>query len=86
MLTTCGHSCGVGVGRRPRLPVVGLFDREEGHHSWAGLAEVAARFMHAEDSLQKVKEINKKFEIEFFRARHEIVDKQMREISASRTI
>jgi F-type H+-transporting ATPase subunit gamma len=52
----------------------------------ARLAEVAARFMHAEDSLQKVKEINKKFEIEFFRARHEIVDKQMREISASRTV
>ncbi len=51
----------------------------------ARLAEVAARFMHAEDSLQKVKEINKKFGIEFFRARHEMVDKQMREISASRT-
>jgi ATP synthase F1 gamma subunit len=51
----------------------------------ARLAEVAARFMHAEDSLQKVKEINKKFEVEYFRARHEIVDKQMREISAARS-
>ncbi|MFC1672508.1 F0F1 ATP synthase subunit gamma, partial [Planctomycetota bacterium] len=51
----------------------------------ARLAEVAARFMHAEDSLEKVKEINKKFELEHFRVRHEIVDQQMREIAASRS-
>ena len=48
------------------------------------LAEVAARFMHAEDSSQKIKEMNSKLRMEFFRARHEIVDQQMRELTAAR--
>lgn len=48
------------------------------------LAEVAARFMHAEDSSQKINEINEQLKLEFFRARHEIVDQQMRELFAAR--
>ena len=48
------------------------------------LAEVAARFMHAEDSSQKIKEMNNRLRIEFVRARHEIIDQQMRELFAAR--
>jgi len=48
------------------------------------LAEVAARFMHAEDSSQKIKETSRKLRMEFLRARHEIVDQQMRELTAAR--
>jgi F0F1-type ATP synthase gamma subunit len=50
------------------------------------LAEVAARFMHAEDSSQKIKEMNNQLRIEFVRARHEIVDQQMRELFAARIV
>lgn len=48
------------------------------------LAEVAARFMHAEDSSQKIKETSGKLRIELLRARHEVVDQQMRELFAAR--
>ena len=50
----------------------------------ARLAEVAARFMHAEDSSQKIKETSDKLRMEFLRVRHEIVDQQMRELTAAR--
>jgi ATP synthase F1 gamma subunit len=48
------------------------------------LAEVAARFMHAEDSSQKIKKITKELRLKYLRARHEIVDQQMRELFAAR--
>jgi len=48
------------------------------------LAEFAARFMHLQGSEEKVKEINKKVRLQYFRVRHEIVDRTMREIFAGR--
>jgi ATP synthase F1 gamma subunit len=49
------------------------------------LAEVAARFMHAEDSTQRLKTINEKLRREYLRVRHEVVDQQMRELFAARS-
>ena len=48
------------------------------------LAEVAARFMHAEDSSQKIIELSEQLRLEHLRVRHEIVDQQMRELFAAR--
>jgi ATP synthase F1 gamma subunit len=48
------------------------------------LAEYAARVVHLEESSQKIKEIEKKLQLKYFRARHEIIDQQMRELFAAR--
>ena len=48
------------------------------------LAEVAARFMHAEDSSVRIREINSQLRLEYVRAHHEMVDQQMRELFAAR--
>jgi ATP synthase F1 gamma subunit len=50
------------------------------------LAELAARTIHLEESSQKVKEIDKKLQLQYFRARHEIIDQQMRELFTARSI
>lgn len=52
----------------------------------ARLAELAARTIHLEESSQKVKEIDKKLQLKYFRARHEIIDQQMRELFTARSI
>ncbi|MFH1640630.1 MAG: FoF1 ATP synthase subunit gamma [Candidatus Omnitrophota bacterium] len=48
------------------------------------LAELAARFVHLEDSSQKLKDMEKKIKLEYFRVRHEIIDRNMRELFATR--
>lgn len=48
------------------------------------LAEVAARFMHAEDSAEKISEMSEQLKKEYLRVKHEIVDQQMRELFAAR--
>jgi len=50
------------------------------------LAEYSARVVHLEESTQKLKEINKKIKLKYFRARHEIIDTIMRELFTSRNI
>lgn len=50
------------------------------------LAELAARIIHLEESSQKIKEIDKKLQLQYFRARHEIIDQQMRELFTARSI
>ncbi len=52
----------------------------------ARLAEFAARFIHLEDSGQKLKEIDNKTRLEYFRVRHEIIDRNMRELFAARLL
>ena len=53
---------------------------------FARLAEFAARTIHLEDSSGKIKEIDKKLQLKYFRARHEIIDQQMRELFSSRIL
>ncbi|MBN3039091.1 MAG: F0F1 ATP synthase subunit gamma, partial [Candidatus Omnitrophica bacterium] len=53
---------------------------------WSRLAELAARFVHLEESTQKLKELNEKLKLEYFRIRHELVDRNMRELFAARAL
>lgn len=48
------------------------------------LAEFAARFVHLEESHQKLKEMDGKIRMEYFRVRHELIDRNMRELFAAR--
>jgi len=50
------------------------------------LAEFAARYIHLEESLQKLKEMNEKTRLQYFKVRHEIIDKNMRELFSSRIL
>jgi F0F1-type ATP synthase gamma subunit len=50
------------------------------------LAEFAARYVHLEESVQKLKDLDKKVKLEYFRVRHELVDRTMRELFAGRAI
>ena len=50
------------------------------------LAELSARFVHLEGSSQKIKELEKKLQIIYFRVRHELIDKSMREIFSARSL
>lgn len=48
------------------------------------LAETGARYVHLEESGQKVEEVNKKLKLRYFRLRHEIIDQSMRELFSAR--
>jgi ATP synthase F1 gamma subunit len=50
------------------------------------LAEYAARVVHLEESAQKVKEIESKLRLKYFRQRHEVIDQQMRELFSARSL
>lgn len=50
------------------------------------LAEFAARFVHLEGSHQKLKEMDDKIRLEYFRVRHELIDRNMRELFAARLL
>ncbi|MDD5348064.1 MAG: F0F1 ATP synthase subunit gamma [Candidatus Omnitrophica bacterium] len=48
------------------------------------LAELSARFTHLESSKTKVEQLNKELRLQYFRQRHELIDKNMRELFAAR--
>ncbi len=50
------------------------------------LAEFAARYIHLEESAQKLRDIDEKVKLEYFRVRHELVDRTMRELFAGRLL
>jgi len=50
------------------------------------MAEFAARFMHLEGSHQRLKEIDAKNRMEYFKVRHEIIDRNMRELFSARLL
>lgn len=50
------------------------------------LAEFAARYMHLEESLQKLKEMDNKLKLQYFRVRHELIDRNMRELFSARLL
>jgi ATP synthase F1 gamma subunit len=48
------------------------------------LAEFAARFVHLEGSHQRLREMDTKIKLEYFHVRHELIDRNMRELFAAR--
>ncbi len=54
--------------------------------AFSKLAEYAARFSHLERSAQRLKEMDQKLKMQYFRVRHEIIDRNMRELFATRQI
>ena len=50
------------------------------------VCEQAARFVHLEESCQKIQEMNQKLLLQYFRRRHEIIDANMRELFSARSI
>lgn len=50
------------------------------------LAEFGARFVHLEQSLQKLKEMDEKLQRLYFRLRHELIDRNMRELFSARLL
>ncbi len=52
----------------------------------ARLAELSARFSHLESSKTKIEQLNKDLRLQYFRQRHEIIDKNMRELFAARLV
>ena len=48
------------------------------------VCEQAARYLHLEESCNKIGEMNKKLYLQYFRRRHEVIDANMRELFASR--
>ena len=52
----------------------------------ARLAELAARFIHLEESSQRLEELEKKLKLKYFRLRHELTDRSMRELFAARSL
>ncbi len=52
----------------------------------ARLAELSARFSHLETSKTKIEQLNKDLRLQYFRQRHEIIDRNMRELFAARIV
>jgi ATP synthase F1 gamma subunit len=50
------------------------------------LAEFAARFVHLEESSDRLREMDKKLKLQYFRIRHELIDRNMRELFAARLL
>ncbi len=50
------------------------------------VCEQAARFLHLEESCNKIGEMNKKLLLQYFRRRHEIIDANMRELFSARSV
>lgn len=50
------------------------------------LAELSARYTHLENSSQKLQEYEGQLRLKYFRTRHEIIDRSMREIFAARSL
>ncbi|OGX21857.1 MAG: hypothetical protein A3K54_01300 [Omnitrophica WOR_2 bacterium RBG_13_44_8] len=48
------------------------------------LAELSARFVHLEDSEGKIDQLNKQLRLQYYRQRHEMIDRSMRELFAAR--
>ena len=53
---------------------------------YSRVCEQAARYLHLEESCNKIGEMNKKLLLQYFRRRHEVIDSNMRELFASRAI
>lgn len=52
--------------------------------SLARLAELSARFVHLETSKSKIEQLNNQLRLQYFRQKHELADRNMRELFAAR--
>lgn len=50
------------------------------------LSEFAARFVHLEESSQKLKDVEKNLRLQYFHVRHELIDRNMRELFSARLL
>ena len=50
------------------------------------LAEFGARFVHLQESSQKLSDLSKKLRLEYFRISHELIDRNMRDLFAARLL
>ncbi|MBU1998939.1 MAG: F0F1 ATP synthase subunit gamma [Candidatus Omnitrophica bacterium] len=48
------------------------------------LAELSARYMHLENSKTKIEQLDKQLRLQYFRQRHELIDRNMRELFTAR--
>ncbi len=48
------------------------------------LAEMSARFVHLENSKTKIEQLNKQLRLQYFRQKHELTDRSMRELFTAR--
>lgn len=48
------------------------------------LSEMSARFVHLENSKTKIEQLNKQLRLQYFRQRHELTDRTMRELFTAR--
>ena len=66
-------------------------------HLWVGqklneffglsrLAELGARYIHLEESSQKIQDMNNKLKLQYFKLRHEAIDQSMRELFSARSL
>ena len=54
--------------------------------AYSRLAELGARYMHLEESTQKIQELNQKLKLRYFRLRHESIDQSLRELFSARVL
>jgi F-type H+-transporting ATPase subunit gamma len=54
--------------------------------SLSRLAELGARYVHLEESSQRILDINQKLKLRYFRLRHEAIDQSLRELFAARSL
>ena len=54
--------------------------------AWSRLSELAARAVHLEGSYQELLRRGKQMRLQYFRARHEVIDRSMREIFAAQLL
>lgn len=50
------------------------------------LAEFAARFIHLEEGSQRLKDMDAKLQLQYFRVRHDLIDRNMRELFSARLL
>jgi len=50
------------------------------------LAEFSARYVHLDESSEKLKDEDKKVKLEYFRVRHECADRALRELISGRYV
>ncbi|MBI5872533.1 MAG: F0F1 ATP synthase subunit gamma [Candidatus Omnitrophica bacterium] len=53
---------------------------------YSRLAELSARFVHLENSSQKLQDYEKQLRLKYFKVRHELIDRSMREIFSARSL
>lgn len=54
--------------------------------SLSRIAELGARYLHLEESSQRIQEMNQKLKLRYFRLRHEIIDQSIRELFSARSL